>query len=300
MNGINKFIECLKVIKHRILFDPRKIDHVSDRVDTIYELLKIVNPIGEIPFAFGLQRMSQRANSILLREVARILECHGVSYWLDFGTLLGAVRHGGSIPWDDDIDISVMRSDYDGLVDLLRKELKGNNEFIVNKSDCIRVRVAETACQIDIFPFDEYAMSPTDARLFEKAYWKCCNSVKRDWNRLFTDGNVVVNVTSKEIGRMIGGLKSSFDGSVRVVLPGVECGFRHYLVRNKDWIFPVKKIPYEEREFFAPRDPEMVLLQYYGDFMTYPETIHPHADIRARRTAKSYALLSKILKEGEL
>lgn len=46
------------------------------------------------------------AIKVLLRVVARVLEEHNVSYWLDSGTLLGAVRHEGLVPWDDDADIA--------------------------------------------------------------------------------------------------------------------------------------------------------------------------------------------------
>src|SRR4029079_13184062 len=51
----------------------------------------------------------------LLRAVADHCETHGLRYYLCAGTLLGAVRHGGDIPWDDDIDLMLPRPDFDAL-----------------------------------------------------------------------------------------------------------------------------------------------------------------------------------------
>ena len=58
----------------------------------------------------------------ILDVVAAFCEKHGISYWLDGGTLLGAIRHKGYIPWDDDIDVGMMRPDYNKFMRLFNQE----------------------------------------------------------------------------------------------------------------------------------------------------------------------------------
>ena len=69
----------------------------------------------------------------LLRFIDNVCNKYEINYWIDYGTLLGAVRHGGFIPWDDDIDISVMREDYEKLIEVLPIEI--NNHQIL-KENC--------------------------------------------------------------------------------------------------------------------------------------------------------------------
>ena len=52
----------------------------------------------------------------IMDEIDRVCAAHGVEYFLGYGTLLGAVRHGGFIPWDDDMDIVMMRDQYELLM----------------------------------------------------------------------------------------------------------------------------------------------------------------------------------------
>ena len=71
----------------------------------------------------------------MLREVHRICEKHEIPYVIIAGTLLGAVRGGGFIPWDDDADVAMLRRDYERFREVCRSELDGER-FVFQDDRC--------------------------------------------------------------------------------------------------------------------------------------------------------------------
>lgn len=75
-----------------------------------------------IPPAMGSMRAFQLANARLLHDLDTICEQNNIEYWMCFGSLVATVSRAGSIPWDDDIDVCMMREDVENLVNLLKDD----------------------------------------------------------------------------------------------------------------------------------------------------------------------------------
>lgn len=87
----------------------------------------------EVKDGFYVPSMMKRAwrqSLLLLRELDRVCTKHGLHYYLEWGTLLGAVRHGGFIPWDDDVDVCMHRNDVEKLKALAPQEFPEGYTFL--------------------------------------------------------------------------------------------------------------------------------------------------------------------------
>ena len=78
---------------------------------------------------YDMSRVHQ-ANLTILKEIDRICRKYNIKYMLDAGTLIGAVRHKGFIPWDDDADVAFTRNQYDAFMKVVKRELPQGLELV--------------------------------------------------------------------------------------------------------------------------------------------------------------------------
>ena len=101
----------------------------------------------------------------MLKNFHTLCTTNNLRYYIVGGTLLGAIRHGGFIPWDDDIDIAMPRDDYEKFINIYSKEMPSFLEVksnplnldivqIVNKNTLIELGKQEQGVFIDIFPVE--------------------------------------------------------------------------------------------------------------------------------------------------
>lgn len=227
----------------------------------------------------------------ILEEIDKICKRHQIEYWLDGGSLLGAVRHGGFIPWDDDIDIAMALEDEKRFEEVAIKELP-NWLFLqtpqvepASKEPITKIRDVNSlyieqgdnfSCQytkgifVDIFPFVDYP------------------DVPRKWIKVLTKGisksYSILHHTHTYSLRSFAeffwfGAKYLLYNMVWKILTLVgkktRCSDVPYLNGrgvsfDKKAIKPLGSIMFEGKEFSAPCNPESYLTDLYGDYMTIP------------------------------
>lgn len=230
-----------------------------------------------------------------------------LTIWAGYGTLIGAARHQGFIPWDDDLDFVMMRSDYDKLLDLVKSNnlsLPINCEFDLADISVIKLRRIDTTMYsksyrvsndlkhgvwVDVFCLDVAPdnLTETSIRYYESlktnirihhnvslGYYAHVKTIK------YVFGHFVLRTLS--LFRRLSSLRENIEGSLR--------SDKEKYSGNKVWGFliwaPIKKdirriaihdvssygdtvmMPFEDRMFPCPKDYDSLLTAQYGDWRT--------------------------------
>lgn len=89
----------------------------------------------------------------IIDEIDRVCRERGIVYFLGYGSCLGAMRHGGFIPWDDDMDVVMMRDDYERFLEIFNKASSSERMRVVSYRDesapCAFAKVVDTATRVE-------------------------------------------------------------------------------------------------------------------------------------------------------
>ena len=236
----------------------------------------------------------------IMEYIHEICQKIGVKYFLAYGSLIGAVRHKGFIPWDDDMDICMLREDYEKLQDYLISNPNERYEVMSYKNNLnyvypfMKVQDNQTylleedvridsnmGIYVDIFPVDGYeddsVFKDKMTRLIKKRQLSCytfkgITNTKSLLNSLIRYISVIIfyfTNTNKYI-RGIDELAKS-----RKVLDYEEVDYLIYKDMNKpvwrrEWLEQVTTGTFEGKEFMIPKNYHEILTSDYGDYMQLP------------------------------
>lgn len=229
----------------------------------------------------------------MARETVRVLDSNGFKYFICFGTLLGAVRHKGFIPWDDDFDMFLFDDEYDDAIACLRKHLPPNIIVHDRESDPIywpawsRLRdIGSRVHSVQDLDDEAYKYKGINLDLYriKRVNRGCADLYRRRENIEFlVRKNTVGLVQKDQYSRMFDEWVTDYThllSAKRVCADDVFAFTVGFKQGEIDDILPLQKIMFEGYEFFAPHNIDAVLRHIYGDYMMIPEYSKrkPHYD----------------------
>ncbi len=245
-----------------------------------YEYKKNNIDITQVPKAQGPLREIQLANLALLKELDFVCKENNLQYILDAGTLLGAIRHKGFIPWDDDIDILMFREDYEKLISAFQTSSRNDDIFAnfyrdKDTNSQYFIKIQHKKCPflgVDIFPLDTYGKHLTHSEQLKqtKEIYKILKDLKKEITPDISNEDVK-SLLHKTMNEQI--LTFENDENSDFVY-GID--FAHRIKNwflDKDIVLPLQKIQFEGFEFTTVNKPKEFLENIYGDYMKYPNKV---------------------------
>lgn len=235
----------------------------------------------------------------ILKEVDRICIENNIKYWLDSGTLLGAIRHDGFIPWDDDIDVSMLREDFQKFLRIAKKELK--EDFYLEdhsldemlKKMPLKVRYIKSiyiekwdnkidekhGIYIDVFPMDKFSLKNEEREVEQFPKYLYQLKTMRIWDKKYSLRNfiklliiILLKIIPNKYIIYLNKkyyLKSLKKNKDFLISYGYGLTWRKGFLYED--IFPLRKLKFEGEEFFVPNNSDKILRILYGDYMKIPD-----------------------------
>lgn len=235
------------------------------------------------PDGSDLRKQQQILLDILI-EVDRICNKYNIPYWLSYGTLLGAVRHGGFIPWDDDLDIEMEMQYFKKFINILPKEL--DEKFVLQTHQTDKNYVAPYAkikdtrsivyendnrdrnykyrgIYIDVFPIEKVNKHCLKLSTYLHTISYILSYKKYDKLGIMRSIN---SIYYSILTKLIYPIFRIFPKQIHTI----TYGSTFHEIRNIEKIYPLKKIIFEGKEFNAPDNTHYYLSQIYGNYMQVP------------------------------
>lgn len=242
----------------------------------------------------------------ILNEIDRICKKYDIQYFLAGGTLLGAVRHSGFIPWDDDMDIYMYRSYYEKFCFVCKKELNNTHYFWQTQETDINYRwtygkmrrketlyIREGQEHMKFFQGIFVDVIPFDKRSENLRLWSIQDHICRIWRRVLWSP-VGAHTQNSRILRIWYKILSGISRNIVYMLYMKTATFfndsdsRKYFSYNVTWKYPYKDgideewikdtvdLPFENFIYPAPQNYDAFLRFYYGEYMKYPPENERH------------------------
>ena len=222
----------------------------------------------------------------MAKQIAAILENNNIPHFITYGTLLGAVRHKGFIPWDDDFDFYLLDEMYDTAIEILRDNLDADMFVEDEKSEpnyfhgWAHVKDVNSYTECDLFPqdgvyahhgisVDLYRMYKTTDR-DEKSL--IAKNQSEYYNRRFRKGFLDETVFNERIAAVNKVLEEEKQKKWEVPTNEVYTCFGYYgEFLYKEELFPLRKYKFEDTEFYGPNNASVFLTRCYKSYMRWPD-----------------------------